>query len=210
MSKNYVTYESERDNNFINSFTKLSPEVQKLVINGDETYSIDPFISLEKYKYVKSLEELNDSLRPNETLVIEISDENLDKVSRDNIFTYTKPVKSEKKSNYEIGKKTYLVDYDFSLNGLSKEEQQSFVPSVLLKRNDGSYALRQICTITDSIEERRHEIKEGYGGYSDLYFEIKDKKVADQFYDDAYELIKTSSQSWAVVRAPKYTLSQSK
>lgn len=209
MNKNYVTYESERNNPFINQFTKLSSEVQRLIVQKDETILIEPFVNLGNYKNVRSLAELDNCLPNNETLVIEISEKNLDKVNKDNIFAYRPVNKEVKSTKYEIGKKAYLLPYDYALGGLPHEVKNALEPSVLLKKpasdaEESVYVFQPIITITDSIRQRRDYLAEAYGEYSDLYYEVKDSKVVEMFEVDIMELTKVGPQSWIITKTPEY------
>lgn len=200
----YVRYQDEKGNPYIEeNFDRRSPEIKRLLIDGKGNCKIEPFISWANYKNIYSLSDLHAAMPENEILVIQIEKENLDKVQPTNVFSYRDPQKETTK--YGIGNKEFLVNYDFSFNGLPREIQRAFTPAVLLKQpNSKYYKLGEVTTITDAIDERRHYIKEGFGELSDLYFKITDPNVVEQFSEDVLEVTKMTPESWMVTRIPDY------
>lgn len=213
MVKNYVKFTDEIDNEFINNINRLDERLQILTIENGE-YKVKP-ISREGYwpsrfKYVKNIFDLNRHLNPEETLVIEISIDDLDKINQKNLFQIRFPEIEEKT---RIGGKCYLVDYDFSFKGLSKEIAKAFDPVVLLKdfeqvQEFETYQLKQVHTITSNIDERRHDLKIGYGGITDLYYRTSNPMVAEQFSDSVIELTQVAPGRWTPTKMPSYMMDE--
>lgn len=208
MVKNYVKYENEIDNPYINGFKVYDPKFNILTTNGAEL-EVKP-ISVDgrwpsRFKYVKTVYDLYASLNENEELIFEVSIDELDKINEDNLF----PVRYPDLTDMTIGSKTYLVEYDFSFEGLSEDIKREFTPAVALKQlEEGIYFVGDVHTITDGIAERRNDIKDGYGEYSDLYLKTTNPEIARQFPDDIIELTQIAPKKWIITKMPEYIKSQ--
>jgi len=215
MVKNYVKYTDEIDNEFINNLNKLDERINILTVENGET-KVKP-IAREGYwpsrfKYAKNIHDLHYLLSNDETLVIEIGFEDLDKINEKNLFQVRFPEKEEK---IRIGEKCYLVEYDFSFRGLPKEIEREFEPVVALKNfdvqnenNHETYKIKQIHTIMSDIGERRNDLRSGFGGISDLYYRTKNSNIAEQFSDDIIEFTQVAPGKWAPTRVPSYMMDE--
>lgn len=212
MIKNYVKYEDEINNEYIN---KLKPYDEKLNIltikDGKEV--VKPVAENgrwpSKYKYIKNIYDLNSVLSNQEKLVISVSVDNLDPMSKsylgineENLFAIHTPDQT-----YSIGTKNYLVDYDFEFNGLSKDVVNSFEPVVALKNdNEETYSIKSVHTITSDIDERREDLKNWYDGISDLYYRTTNSEIAEKFADDIIEFTKVGPNKWLPTKLPIYMM----
>lgn len=206
MVKNYVRYVDEMENPFIQNLYRFDSKFNVLKVTENEEIEIKPLFENgnvpSRFKYVKSVDDLNTYLDKDETLIVEIKADEVEYINSENLFSHRFPEKSPK---YGIGQKAYLVDYNFSFNGLPKEVEKTSIPVVLLKeQNSDLYLMRQVHTIMDSINERRNDLKRGFGGYSDLYYQLTDPQVAETFQDDAIEIVMTKPETWMVTKVPGY------
>lgn len=215
MVKNYVRYTDEIDNEYINNLNKLDERINILTTENGEV-KVKPIARggywPSRFKYVKNIHDLHNVLSKDETLVIEIGFEDLDKINEKNLFQVRFPEKEEKT---RIGEKSYLVDYDFSFRGLPREIEREFEPVVALKDFDvpteggyETYAIKQVHTIMSNIDERRHDLKTGFGGISDLYYRTKNPNIAEQFSDDIIEFTQVAPGKWAPTRVPSYMMDE--
>lgn len=206
MIKNYVKYEDEMGNPFIeDNFNKLSKEVQRMITDKDqnEKYRIEPIVDLSKFKYVHSLKDLNNALPENESLIIEISSENVDKVNRKNLFHH----RFAEKNTANIGTQINLLSLDYDLGWLPKDIRNKLQSNtrVVLKNEDNTYSVKEVHTITSSMNERRSDLSRGFGGISDIYYEITDPDLIIQLFEnDVISLVKINEGRWLVTNIPEY------
>lgn len=213
MVKNYVKFTDEIDNEFISNLNKLDERLQILTIENGET-KVKPISRggywPSRFKYVKNIYDINHVLTPEETLVIEIGIDDLDKINQNNLFQIRFP---EMEQQTRIGGKCYLVDYDFSFKGLPKEIERSFDPVVALKdieqnQEFETYQIKQVHTITSNIDERRQDLKVGYGGITDLYYRTSNPMIASQFEDSIIEFTQIAPGKWTPTKIPSYMMDE--
>lgn len=101
--------------------------------------------------------------------------------------------------------KKYLVNYDFKTTNFSKSLKESFIPCVLLKiPQKNLYTLKEIITITDSIEERKEQLSELFGGKSGLYLEVTSSSLINEYEKDIMEIERVGVNSYSIVKTPEY------
>ena len=190
----YVTYLSEKGNPFIEGIRPSSTKLYKRITGDGFTY-IEPIIDMRRYKYVRSLEEFSDCMLDNEELIIEISNDEVDKVNSENIFA----------DDPQYDRQASIVLGDFEFDGLSSDVKKAFVRKVFLKKHDkeDEYHLKRVTVITDPIEKRRQYLADHYGGFSDLCYEITDSKVAEMFEDSVFELQQVDKYSYVITKVPE-------
>ena len=107
MIKNYVKYIDEKDNDFVRNLNRYDSRIQ-ILTEVDGVIKANPIAKdgywPSRFKYVKNIKDLNDMLSKNETLVIEINIDNLDKIDEKNLFSVRF---SEKEDKNKIGLKYY-------------------------------------------------------------------------------------------------------
>ena len=192
----YVTYRSEKGNPFIESMRPFSEKVCKKITNPDGSFYIDPIVNVSRrYNNVRSIAEFDSLMDSNEEVVIRISNDDIDKVNSENIFS----------DDIEYSRTAYVVLGDFELDGLPSNVKKSFVRKVLLKKPDkeDEYHLKRVAVIRGSVEGRRQYLAENYGGYSDLCYEITDPEVASMFEDSVFELKQTDMYSYVITKVPE-------
>ncbi|MBQ3021138.1 MAG: hypothetical protein IJD92_02800 [Bacilli bacterium] len=214
MYKKFVKYEDEKGNPFIEkNFTKLSPELYKLV-NKNGKFTIEPILYiLGPARTVNNLSEFAETLPKNETLIIEISDENLDKVRQENIYTYEDLIKKE--SEKEIENKIYLIGYETPIYPYikSREDYNKFTTVALLKCNmadEDIYLINKVDIIDSSIKERQEFLQEKFGGYSALYNQINDLELIELLEDEIYEVTIEKDRLGKITKLPKVLRGHSK
>lgn len=202
MYKKFVKYEDEKGNPFIESnFDKLSPELYKLVEKNGE-YKIEPILYiLGPARTANNLTEFANTFHKNESLIIEISDENIDKVKKDNIFTIEDLQKKEDK--------IYLINYGTPIYPYikSREDYDKFTTIALLKcdstTEEEHYYINKVDTIMDSIRERQELLQAKFGGYSGLYIQINDPALLEVFKDEIYEMTIEKERVGKITKLPK-------
>jgi len=214
--KNYVKYVDVKNSEIVNSLNRFDSKLQILTEENGVT-KVNP-ISKDGYwpsrfKYAKNINDINDLLSDNEILVIEINIDDLNKIDEKNLFSVRFPEKEDKN---KIGLKNYLVPWDFSFDGLSKEIANAFEPVVVLKNviqyetKLETYRIRAVHTIRDNIGVRRQDISSSFGGVSDLYYRTTDLEVALEFADDVTEFIQVAPGTWVVSKLPNYMKEQNR
>ena len=106
----YVLYEAEKGNEYIESISRLSNAVRK-IIRTKTGAVMEEFYDFSKYKNVRTLAELSKALEENEYLAIVLDERTRDLVNPNNIIEYVdhELKKTERKVTVrEIGDKLYI------------------------------------------------------------------------------------------------------
>ena len=198
----YVLYESEKNNEFINSLKPIHPAIKKIkrTANG---LIMEEFYDFSKFKNIKNLNELSGALKEGEYLIID-----LNKVKEENEKTYEEiretisenhELDNPKKSDRKIGDKLYLIKYD-ELN--KKKIKTNNIVLVQLKMNpDETCTWESISFSSISKNQLNDELEYTYGGFSGLYYLISEELIEE--LDTYYELSKIEDGKWDIIKLDK-------
>lgn len=197
----FVLYEREKNNEYIKSLQKFSPEIKKLVRTDKGCY-IEEFYNFSKYRNVKNLSELSDALNENEHLVVELNEETKSKVNPDNILSYVIPSrkKEQNESKRKIGDKLYMVKYkEFSMQGLGKDNE-AFIPVIVKMNDDETCSIEGFMFTGDSMTQLENNLQEMHGGYSGIYYLIDNLEILNKYTDTYFEATKSNENSWELIK----------
>lgn len=203
----YVLYENEKNNEYINALKPINPAVKK--IRRTETGAImEEFYDFSKYRNVRTLSELSKALNEDEYLIIELNDEIRKTVDPKNIIPYVThepevDIQAEKTatSTKEIGEKLHLVKYgEFNSKDLEYGLTQ-LIPVQIQMNQDGTCDWAIISYNGDSTRQLDEHLAYVYGGFSGVYY-TGPKEIIEQS-ENYYEITKLEEDKWEFIKLSK-------
>lgn len=208
----YVLYESEKNNEFINRLKPIHSAVKKIK-KTEKGVIMEEFYDFSNYKNVRSLEDLSQSLNENEYLIIDLNeikkeDERLpeqfklyekikETIDINHIIEYI--YHDSKKVERPIGEKLYLIKYDDEQVNIINAKQYPLVKVQM--HLDETCDWQEIRFTSKHKKEIDEELYYYNGGYSGLYYLIPEKSLDD--INEYCEITKIENGKWDFIKKYK-------
>jgi len=205
----YILYEREKNNEFINRLKPIDNAVKKIIKTKDGI-KMEVFYNFSKYKNVRTLHGLSESLVEGEYLIIDLTevqkrDNELyerikETVDANNIIPYVyHTLEPQQKPVRAVGEKLYLIKFDDPIRSTIDIRNSRLVQ---LKVNpDQTCSCEGITFSSISKRQLDEELSYNYGGFSGLYYLIPEEEKEN--LETYYEITKIEDGKWDFIKKKK-------
>lgn len=208
----YILYESEKNNEYINKLKPINAAVKK-IIRTDNGVIMESFYDFSKYKNVRILSDLSEKMGKNEYLIIDLNQvKSQDELKKEEDKLYPKIIgtiqethiipyiyhapEKQQTNERQVGEKLCFIKYDDP-----NKERISLRNSYLVQIKTTP---EQTCTwetisfTSKSKRELDQELSYNFGDSSGLYYLISNEEAEN--LESYYEITKTEDGTWEFIK----------